>query len=218
MTQLRKESSDVMRDNMLINPSGYSGHWMGVDLNVEHNNLYQQVCDSYYVIENKQRSHLQIYFSSKGLHGTWGQLADLSPVMPLYRPLKKKFMRDLSSRYHGTAHTTPKLSRDIQKIMAKLRELDIYSVNINRKATNTTEDILEKGQRTLREQTMKTFIKRYEEMLQCNEVFADDQDELYKNKIVVEVSPGLNGLKEVGEEGMRDMIIDEEGDAEVDMS
>ena len=36
-------SSDVMRDNMLINVSGHDEHWYGADMNIEHYNKAQQV-------------------------------------------------------------------------------------------------------------------------------------------------------------------------------
>lgn len=31
-----------MRDNMLINTSGHAGHYMGVDMNMEHSINYQK--------------------------------------------------------------------------------------------------------------------------------------------------------------------------------
>lgn len=35
-------SSEVMRSNSLINPSGREGHWIGVDLAMEHHVLFVQ--------------------------------------------------------------------------------------------------------------------------------------------------------------------------------
>jgi hypothetical protein len=37
-------TSNVMRDNMIINVSGLSGHFMAVDLNIEHLIGYLKVC------------------------------------------------------------------------------------------------------------------------------------------------------------------------------
>ena len=36
-------TSDVMRDNLLISIQGHDGHFMGVDLNIEHNINLQKV-------------------------------------------------------------------------------------------------------------------------------------------------------------------------------
>lgn len=35
-----------MRDNMLVNISGLPGHWMGIDMNIEHIIGYLKVCDT----------------------------------------------------------------------------------------------------------------------------------------------------------------------------
>jgi hypothetical protein len=42
--------SDIMRDNMIVNVSGLSGHFMAVDLNIEHLIGYLKVREGLYLI------------------------------------------------------------------------------------------------------------------------------------------------------------------------
>jgi len=43
-TRLTTSSRNIMRDIMLVNPSGLQGHAMGIDMNIEHLIGYLKVC------------------------------------------------------------------------------------------------------------------------------------------------------------------------------
>lgn len=61
---------------------------------------------------------LQRYFTSKGIHGTLEQLADLAPVTKVYRPLRKKFITFTGSSWQGTSHSKADTALYINKVSA----------------------------------------------------------------------------------------------------
>ena len=116
-----------MRDNMLISIRGKDGHFMGVDLNIEHNINYQKVnqFNRLYFISINVQHILQKFFAGKGVHGTAKHLSDLSPVVPIYRPLKEKFCR-IAEHYNGTKHTIPDTKIHLTKLRSKIEETRLF--------------------------------------------------------------------------------------------
>ncbi|KAG0692100.1 hypothetical protein DFH29DRAFT_784210, partial [Suillus ampliporus] len=100
---------NVMHDNMLINISGHDGHAVGVDKNCKQNINFQKN-----------------WFTAKGLHGTWEQLGDLAPNIPIYHPLKHQFARYMGSSWGGTTHMTPNSSMSIKKVTSKAKEKNLH--------------------------------------------------------------------------------------------
>ena len=117
-----------MRDNMLISIRGQDRHFMGVDLNIEHNINYQKVRKlfniSNFIFINVQII-IQKYFAGKGVHGTAQHLADLSPVVPIYRPLREKFCR-IADHYNGSKHKIPDTKVHLTKLRTKIEETRLY--------------------------------------------------------------------------------------------
>ncbi|KAF9030926.1 hypothetical protein BJ165DRAFT_1326193, partial [Panaeolus papilionaceus] len=82
---------NVVRDNILINPTGRKGHFIPVDLNIEH------------LIRKLKKLH-----SLNGSDGGWGRLADISASIIYLEEMKKHCFESMNTAYHGSTHTAAK--------------------------------------------------------------------------------------------------------------
>ncbi|KAF8996610.1 hypothetical protein BDQ17DRAFT_1429572 [Cyathus striatus] len=84
------EFANVMCDSHVINLSGHSGHWMAMDLNMEHT-----------------VSQVKELIGAKGLETTWDMLGNVSASINEINKIKKKIAEftELShrNRYHSNA-------------------------------------------------------------------------------------------------------------------
>ncbi|KAH9961657.1 hypothetical protein BGW80DRAFT_1463787 [Lactifluus volemus] len=87
--------ADIMRDNMIVNVSGLPGHFMAVDLNIEHLIGYLK------------------------LGQAWRHLSSRSSVANV----KKQVTKALGASYEGKTHTTPDTSMLVWKVANEVREL-----------------------------------------------------------------------------------------------
>ena len=61
-----------MRNNMLVDISGLPGHWMAIDLNIEH-----------------LIGYLKRLFTSKGVYSQWDRLGNISAAISHLQAIKK---------------------------------------------------------------------------------------------------------------------------------
>ncbi|KAH8986497.1 hypothetical protein EDB92DRAFT_1818309 [Lactarius akahatsu] len=88
--------ADIIRDNMLVNPSGLPGHAMGIDMNIEH--LIQYL---------------------KGIYSNWDRLGNIAAGLNYLQLVKKQVTKSLKSGYRGSTHTDVDTSALVWRIANK---------------------------------------------------------------------------------------------------
>ncbi|KAI0261462.1 hypothetical protein BC834DRAFT_845591 [Gloeopeniophorella convolvens] len=117
--------ADVMRDNMLINMSGRSGHWTGVDENIEH------------VINT-----LKEIFSHHTANGSgWDSIRTVSPTVPILQKLLHSFRTALGVGYKGITHTKVDTSMHVYSVSVKVDEWALLIPTSSRHAPITKPTI-----------------------------------------------------------------------------
>ncbi|KAF8265909.1 hypothetical protein EI94DRAFT_1587312, partial [Lactarius quietus] len=77
--------SNIIRDNMLANPSGIPRHSMGINMNIEH--LIQYTL-----------------FTAKGIYSNWDCLSNILAGINYLQLVKKQVTNLLKSGYQGSTH------------------------------------------------------------------------------------------------------------------
>ncbi|KAF7373983.1 hypothetical protein MSAN_00611200 [Mycena sanguinolenta] len=124
------ELRHVILHNWLLNPTGKLNAFVEVDLVQEHLNLWIK----------------KIYKADGDAH-SWDWLALVSPCVDVLRRLATQFNEDLGAR-QGNKHTIPDLSKDIESLMASLREHEVYVLKEGRVLDNDempAPDVLSAG-------------------------------------------------------------------------
>ncbi|KAF9070725.1 hypothetical protein BDP27DRAFT_1198239, partial [Rhodocollybia butyracea] len=80
--------SDIMRDNHILNMSGLPEHFVGADLNIEHN------------IGNIKET-----YSSKGVYADWDHLGDIAGSTIHMQAAKKKVGKMFDTSYKKKTHS-----------------------------------------------------------------------------------------------------------------
>ncbi|KAF9219318.1 hypothetical protein BS17DRAFT_717832, partial [Gyrodon lividus] len=155
-------SRNIMRDSMLVNLSGVEGHFMPIDLNIEH------------CIKGI------FFFAGKGVYATWDRLGDISATVDLLQNVRKQVGRALGIAYHGSTHITPDTSASIRKVAYKLGELQLH-IPCTEPADNTrmtpVVNNLASGEQKLKSSTLVTFNRKVRAMI-LGEGFEADEDEI----------------------------------------
>ncbi|KAH9158595.1 hypothetical protein EDB89DRAFT_2085763 [Lactarius sanguifluus] len=137
---------NIMRDNMLVNPSGLPGHAMGIDMNIEHLIRY-----------------LKTLFVAKGIYSNWDRLGNIAAGINYLQLVKKRVTNSLRSGYRGSTHTDVDTSALVWRIVNKANELGLQSVITNRDANSDARsvvDILSTGFKKFRTSSLATFNKK----------------------------------------------------------
>ncbi|KII83571.1 hypothetical protein PLICRDRAFT_77985, partial [Plicaturopsis crispa FD-325 SS-3] len=137
---------NIMRDIMLVNTTGQIGHFLPIDLNIEH------------II-----GFLKILFLSKGMYGSWERLGDISAAINHIQKVKKQVGLSLGAKYHGRTHTTPDTSASVWKVFHKVQELGLHTFTPDRDGNDSckaTVDILLTGEKKLKSSTLGTINKK----------------------------------------------------------
>ncbi|KAF9034283.1 hypothetical protein BJ165DRAFT_1356506, partial [Panaeolus papilionaceus] len=109
-------SRNVVRDNMIINPTGREGHFMPVDLNIEHHIGY---CKE--------------MFAGKGLHApNWTRLGHISAAIKHLQNLKRGAYESIHTSYQGSTHTRAKTDDLVWKVADTSNELNLQKKVDNR--------------------------------------------------------------------------------------
>ncbi|KAF9067630.1 hypothetical protein BDP27DRAFT_1422649 [Rhodocollybia butyracea] len=91
------EFGNIMQDNHLVNISGVPDHFMGADLNIEHNigNIKETYC-------------------AKGIHADWDHLGDISASTTHTQAAKKKVAQALERKKLLEYDTNQKLNLPVK--------------------------------------------------------------------------------------------------------
>ncbi|KAH8990029.1 hypothetical protein EDB86DRAFT_3245022 [Lactarius hatsudake] len=138
--------ADIMRDNMLVNPSGLPRHAMGIDMNIEH--LIQ---------------YLKTLFVAKGIYSNWDRLGNIAAGINYLQLVKKRVTNLLRSGYCGSTHTDVDTSALVWWIANKANELGLQSVITDCGAdldAHPVVDIFTTGFRKFQTSSLATFNKK----------------------------------------------------------
>jgi len=146
-----------MRDNTIVNMSGHAGKSTGIDMEIEHLIRLDKVCA---VIGTTRCTGgaFQFLFISRGIHGNWDRLGNLSAICTLLS-FKERCSMELESRYSGSSHTHPDTSGYIWMIVEKARDQRLIEYMPNRKGTNVL-DAIKKGDRLIGGSTLESFNRK----------------------------------------------------------
>ncbi|KAF8837838.1 hypothetical protein BDN67DRAFT_1026024 [Paxillus ammoniavirescens] len=139
-------NSNIMRDNMLVNPTGLEGHFMPIDLNIEHLIIF-----------------LKRFFAVRGVYASWDRLGDISAAVDLLQHVRKQVGRALGIAYHGITHTTPDNSASISKVAHKVNDLALHRFTLDRDGNSSIKPVintLASGEQKLKSSTLATFNKK----------------------------------------------------------
>lgn len=112
------------------------------------------------------------------MHGTWDQLSDLAPNIPIYRPLKRRFAVFMGSAYGGTTHTNPDSSTSVKKVSSKAMEHNLHIYIPGCKAKRDVKDILLDGSSQLKLKGIDTFMRSYKAWVNNTVAFPEDDDDI----------------------------------------
>ncbi|KAF8150859.1 hypothetical protein B0H34DRAFT_776371, partial [Crassisporium funariophilum] len=101
------EFANIMRDIMLVNPSGLEGHAMGIDMNIEH-----------------LIGYLKALFAAKGIYADWDRLGNILAAVN-YLQLIKKRVTSLGTSYQGLTHKRIPVAVLVTRIADHVHELKI---------------------------------------------------------------------------------------------
>jgi hypothetical protein len=163
-------SSDIMRDNMLVNPSGLLGHAMGIDMNIEHLIRYLKVFYFHICyVQGLMNRNKQTLFAAKGIYSNWDRLSNIAAGVNYLQLVKKQVMNSLKSGYRGSTHTNVNTSALVWQIARKANELELQTVIINRDDKSTVRpvvDVVTAGYRKFQTSLLATFNKKVTDMRQ----------------------------------------------------
>lgn len=95
---------------MLVNISGLPGHWMAIDLNIEH-----------------LISYLKCLFASKGVYSQWDKLGNISAAISHLQATKKRISHSMKAGYQQLNHTVADTSVLVWHIANKAQELNLQT-------------------------------------------------------------------------------------------
>ncbi|KII90886.1 hypothetical protein PLICRDRAFT_106916 [Plicaturopsis crispa FD-325 SS-3] len=157
------EFANIMRDIMLVNTTGLAGHFLPIDLNIEH------------II-----GFLKILFLAKGMYGSWERLGDISAAINHIQKVKRQVGSSLGAKYHGRTHTTPDTSASVWKVYNKVQELELHTFTPHRDGNDSTKptvDILLAGEKKLKSSTLSTINKKIRSLVSGVSV-EDEEDDI----------------------------------------
>lgn len=170
-----------MRDCMLVNPSGCIGHWLAIDMNIEHLIRYLKVhcLDTLHMLTTLTID--QFLFAAKGLYASWDRLGDISAAVDYLQKIKKQVGIGLG-RYGGTTHTTPDTSDLVWKVANKVKELELQIFKLQRQGHDNDTvkpvvDILAAGEQKLKSASLATFNKKVHTLINGHSV-EEEVDEI----------------------------------------
>lgn len=171
-----------MRDCMLVNPSGRVGHWIAIDMNIEHLIRYLKVLSQqHYWIVSVLKILIQFLFAAKGLYASWDRLGDISAAVDYLQKIKKEVGIALG-KYSGTTHTIPDTSDLVWKVANKVHELELQIFKLNRQGNDNEGikpviNILAAGEQKLKSASLATFNKKVHTLINGHSV-EEEVDEL----------------------------------------
>jgi len=104
-----------------------------------------------------------VVFTSKGVHGSWDRLGDISAASNVLRATKKRLGQELKTIYRGRTHKVPDLSKSVWKVSQMATEmglLDAGSPDDPIDIKYGVVDVLETGEKFLKSSTLESFNKK----------------------------------------------------------
>ncbi|THU75799.1 hypothetical protein K435DRAFT_880153 [Dendrothele bispora CBS 962.96] len=141
--------ANIMRDNMLVNVSGLPGHFMGIDMNIEH------------II-----GELKILLASKGVYTDWHTYRDISPAIKYLELLKKRVRYSTKCAYQKTGHTKGDFSTLVWRVASVAESYQLLEEQTERaenKVAVAFPDLLAIGHKKFESSTLNTFNAKLKE-------------------------------------------------------
>ncbi|KAF8595439.1 hypothetical protein BDV93DRAFT_456821, partial [Ceratobasidium sp. AG-I] len=101
---------NLVLQNMLLNPTGKPNAFVPLDLHQEHGNFW-----------------IKVIYNAHGSNASWSWLSVIAPCVEALRGLAKELNKTLGS-YLGNTHTSPDISRDVNKIIRSLEKHRVYTI------------------------------------------------------------------------------------------
>jgi hypothetical protein len=135
-----------MRNNMLVNISGLPGHWMAIDLNIEH-----------------LIGYLKHLFASKGIYSHWDRLGNVSAAISHLQAIKKQVSLLVKAGYQRLNHTATDTSVLVWRIADKAQELNLHTNLTDRLENENAKpftDLVVTGYKKFESSSLATFNKK----------------------------------------------------------
>ena len=121
-----------------------------------------------------------MFFAQKGVYASWDQLGDISASVDLLQNIRKQVLHALKTSYHGITHTNPDMTASVDKIVNKVRELELDRHKpdwCGNGAVKLIIDTLAVGEQKLRLLTLTIFNQKAKTMMDGNG-FEVEEDEI----------------------------------------
>ncbi|RXW21996.1 hypothetical protein EST38_g3858 [Candolleomyces aberdarensis] len=141
------EFGDIMRDTMIVNPSGIPGHGIATDINMEY--TVRDVKD---------------LIIAKGLQSTWDRVGDISAAIAYLKEIKRKMGQVLTLPHQNKGHSDVDVSHLVWRIVDKIETDGLLIFTKNRRGnakSKATPDLLLEGEKKLKSSTLSTFNKKF---------------------------------------------------------
>ncbi|KAF6749454.1 hypothetical protein DFP72DRAFT_1142625 [Ephemerocybe angulata] len=166
---------NIMRDTMLVNVSGLPGHWMGIDMNIEHLIRY-----------------LKALFAAKGIYSNWERLGNISAGINWLHRIKKQVTRSMKSGYYGSSHKDVNISPLVIRVANKASELGLQEYSTERAEEQHTSftDIMAAGYKKFESTSLQAFnlkIANFQEGSANDEDDPDDEPDTIRQNEIIEI-------------------------------
>ncbi|KAG2087739.1 hypothetical protein BD769DRAFT_1632408 [Suillus cothurnatus] len=136
---------DIIRMNLLCNPSGHALVFRAVDWVVERNNLYTKVI-----------------YRGGGPNGTIEHIIKESPLIKVYRNCHIIIENGFHLQHQTIRHAQPDMTNTICKLSMRIKEKYTRIKTFGRKALWSIPDQINEGMALMQEQTITKFVGRCE--------------------------------------------------------
>jgi hypothetical protein len=175
---------------LLVNPSGQKGHWMPMDLNMEH-----------------LIGDLKGIFAAKGIYSNWDRAGDISASLNYLRIIKQQVNISLKLQYQGSSHTASSSAKELVWRMAnRTRDEKLQETILDRQETyEVVPDLCVHGRQKFISSSLKTFNQKLKQYIDGKAIgedatMYDEIDEL--PRVVLDL-----GSESDGDEGEDDVIL-----------
>ncbi|TEB38018.1 hypothetical protein FA13DRAFT_1751836 [Coprinellus micaceus] len=179
--------ANIMRDLMIVNPSGIPGHCIATDINME-----------YTIREIKE------LIVAKGCENTWDHVGDIAAAIQSLKEIKRKMAKNLKLPHQNKGHSDVDISRLVWRVAERAEKDKLLGYTCNRQGNakvKVRKDLLDLGAQRLQSASLTTFNLEDEE---------DELPEMGLEKFPEEEEDGSSSESEGGQsERGSDMEIDE---------
>ncbi|RXW20346.1 hypothetical protein EST38_g5509 [Candolleomyces aberdarensis] len=145
------ELGDIMRDTMIVNPSGVPGHCIATDTNME------------YTIRDVKE-----LITVKGLQGTWDHVGHVSAAIVYLKEIKRKTAKSLNLPHQNKGHSDAKTAHLVLRVADKVKDENLLQFKANRPGNSritSVPDLMDEGAKKLKSSTLGTFNKKFHDFV-----------------------------------------------------